>query len=291
MPHISSFCRRVLLALAIGLGLVVLLPAQNVLRIEHEGKFKVVRKVIGMQAYVMINDKLVAVPDSRCALQPVEEFVPTLVSVRDMNTRTEKVRILGGAAELAVNHKFHFWATFESPVQLDDVFLVLDLDTAYKGRTLFYYEVGRLEPYKPTMTSVDFMMLDEIGSAHYQLHLFTAGGEVFNSEQPLKYREGKLDQMVAKRITGVLDAGPKPFMCPAPNYPARLRDKNLKGEAVVAFQLTARGSVINPVVSRATDSAFGEAALAAVRQWRFLPAVAQGHAVATKANMPFKFEP
>ena len=41
----------------------------------------------------------------------------------------------------------------------------------------------------------------------------------------------------------------------------------------------------------ASDPAFGEAALAAIRMWRFLPSVRNGTPVATNAVIPFVFDP
>jgi TonB family protein len=51
------------------------------------------------------------------------------------------------------------------------------------------------------------------------------------------------------------------------------------------------GKPTDPVMKSATDPAFAEAALAVVSQWWFLPKVENGHAVASKAELPFDFTP
>jgi TonB family protein len=133
-------------------------------------------------------------------------------------------------------------------------------------------------------------LAEELGSGSYQLHVFTQGREVFNSLQPWEFREGVLNQMVMKRIEGVQDAPPQPFVGPVPEYPPALRKKRVKGEAVVAVRITHLGVVADPEVVEASDPAFGQAALVAVRQWRFLPQVKGGRPVEINVRVPFGFE-
>ena len=70
---------------------------------------------------------------------------------------------------------------------------------------------------------------------------------------------------------------------------AKLLKTNIAGEAVIALTVSPNGRVLDPQIKRATDPAFGEAALAAARLWRFLPKVETGRAVATTVEMPFQF--
>jgi TonB family protein len=49
--------------------------------------------------------------------------------------------------------------------------------------------------------------------------------------------------------------------------------------------------VLDPQVKEASDPAFGESAVVAARQWRFLPRVKNGRAVETQVDMPFDFAP
>jgi len=122
-----------------------------------------------------------------------------------------------------------------------------------------------------------------------KFHLYSDGAELFTSQQPFEFREAKLNEMVSKRITGVENAPPKPFFGPPPEYPSSLRRAGVKGKAVVTVRITRYGSVTDPAVESATDQAFGQAAVEAVRQWRFLPKVVAGVPVETKASVPFDF--
>ncbi len=122
-------------------------------------------------------------------------------------------------------------------------------------------------------------------------HIFVRGIEALHSEMPFFAREAVLDSMIAKRVENQPDGGPKPFLGPAPEYPASLRKTNISGQAVVTLWIRVSGAVRDPVVKSATDPAFGEAALAAARTWRFIPRVKDGNPVECKVDMPFIFVP
>jgi TonB family protein len=49
--------------------------------------------------------------------------------------------------------------------------------------------------------------------------------------------------------------------------------------------------VLDPTIVEASDPAFGEAAVEALRVWRFIPAIKNGHPVEITANMPLDFSP
>jgi TonB family protein len=76
-----------------------------------------------------------------------------------------------------------------------------------------------------------------------------------------------------------------------PLYPKALRKKGLSGSATVSFVVTPDSKVSDPVVAEATEPAFGEAAVQAIREWWFSPKVVNGRCVASRASFPFKFAP
>ncbi len=265
------------------------LAAQNLLYVEHDGKMCRVHSARGVRPYVEVDGKLVAASGNRVVLRKFEEYLPAFVAVRDVDVRSTYMGVIGTADTL--NKEFHFRAKFETPYQLDDVFIVLDLDTETAGKQLFVCEVVGLEPNEPKWVSVGVPLSYELGSGHFQLHIFSGGLEVLHSGIPFPVQEAALDRMVAKRIESVRDAALKPFVGPAPEYPASLLKAKVEGQAVVSFRVGTSGRILEPVIKSATDPTFGEAALAAVRLWRFLPKVKNGHPVETKAEMPFVFAP
>jgi len=130
-----------------------------------------------------------------------------------------------------------------------------------------------------------------LGSGSCRLYIFSRGIEVLQSTILPADSEAALDRMVAARIKDVHAQGPKLLFGPPPEYPSSLTAANLKGQAMVAIHIGTNGAVSNPVVRSATDPAFGDAAMAAVQMWRFLPTVKDDHAVETQAVVPFTFEP
>lgn len=280
--------RRWLAALALALGVATQLPAQQALYVEYKDKAHAVHKVHNGWVTIIVDGKPVEFIAKRSVLQPVEEYLPVLVAVKDVEVRsTGRTSSAGGS----FNNDFRLNADFTSPTALNDVFLVLELNYEDVGQRIFFQEIGELKADTPHYIAVAVPLQEKLGAGKYRLHVLAGGREVFNTKQPEKYREAMLDKMVATRIAGVTQANPKPFVAPAPEYPAALRKAGPKGDTVVMIRISPRGVVLDPVVESATDPAFGEAALAAVRQWRFLPQVKEGHAVEARVSLPFAFSP
>ena len=63
------------------------------------------------------------------------------------------------------------------------------------------------------------------------------------------------------------------------------------GLVTVSLRIGANGRVYDPQVKESPNPAMGEAALAAVRMWRFLPQVKNGRPVEVEANLPIQFTP
>ncbi len=66
-----------------------------------------------------------------------------------------------------------------------------------------------------------------------------------------------------------LDRQPAPRAQPMPNFPAALARKGVTGNASVSFFVDDTGKVRVPVVTAADAPEFAQAAIEAVRQWRF----------------------
>lgn len=86
-----------------------------------------------------------------------------------------------------------------------------------------------------------------------------------------------------------LDQRPRVIFQRPPTYPAELRKRKRQGTVYVVFQVDTRGHVSNVKVQRATDPAFQDAALEAVRQWRFEPGTRNGEKVSFKMLIPITF--
>ncbi len=279
---------RLLTAMLLGLaGFVPPVSAQMAVFVQQGGKAQLVRSAQGTQPYVEVDGKLVEASARQYALKPAKEYLPFFVAVSHVSESTSFDRI----GDERVNFAFHFTATFESAYALEHTYLVLDIDTLTKGHVLFLYGIGPLKPGVPSPVTLVVPLPSELGPGNYRYHVFVDGLEALHSGVPPAEREAAMDHMVASRIAGQKEAPPKLFVGPNPEYPAALLKSKVKGAVAIDLEIDPEGRVVDPVVKSATDPAFGDAALAAVRNWRFLPRVHLGKPVGTKVEIPFNFTP
>lgn len=82
----------------------------------------------------------------------------------------------------------------------------------------------------------------------------------------------------------------RPALAP-PRYPAYAVEHNLGGRVVLIVDVSADGRVRNAVIERSEPKGiFDEAALAAVRNWKFEPATEDGKPVASQVRVPIDFQ-
>ncbi len=87
----------------------------------------------------------------------------------------------------------------------------------------------------------------------------------------------------------LLDQVPQATYQPPPQYPHEAKRAGLTGSALVGFIVDTNGDVRDAHVIRSSSPGFEEAALQAIRKWRFRPGVKGGRNVNTKMNQPFSF--
>jgi len=75
----------------------------------------------------------------------------------------------------------------------------------------------------------------------------------------------------------------------SPVYPFKLKLNKVSGEAVIAFLVTTKGRTEQVQVVRATHRGFADAAIAAVKQWQFKPAIKDGKTVNCQMTLPIAF--
>ena len=234
------------------------------------------------------NGQLVPSSGRRYSLMPVPEYAPIFISVRDLKVESFHYNVVDIAQEM--NHDFNFNAEFESSYPLDHVFMALEMIPEKGDRLIFLREIGSLAAHEPRTLSESLPVQAVLGG-RYKLHVFVNGREALNSTMPGSMREAVLDAMVARRIQGAADGPPQLFIDPAPAYPEALLKARVAGDVVVRIHIDTYGRVQNPKIEKASDPAFGAAALEAVKLWRFLPMIRHGQPAEITAEMPFSFAP
>ena len=86
-----------------------------------------------------------------------------------------------------------------------------------------------------------------------------------------------------------LDAPPEVVYQVVPIYPEELKSQQIRGEVLVAFMVERDGRVGEVEVIQASHPGLGEAALQAVRQWRFEPPRYHGQPVRVRLQVPIRF--
>lgn len=85
------------------------------------------------------------------------------------------------------------------------------------------------------------------------------------------------------------DSMPYPISHRSPSYPESMRQAGISGDVGVEFDVDANGSVMNARVVSSSHPDFDEAALAAVRRWKFQPAVKNSRPVNAHLRDTLKF--
>lgn len=266
------------------------LCAQTALYVRYNKAYYLVRRVEDHDPFVDAGTgRLVRARSEDFALREVPEYAPVYVAIRHLKVTIHSLRFLESAENL--NHRFEFRGEFDSSFNLKDVYAALEFTIPGGDSALFVQEIGDLRAGKPKSIRIIANLNQKLAGSRYKLHLYTTGAELFTTMMPFGEVEHALDKMVARRIANVVNAGPQPFIGPTPEYPDTLVRQKLKGDAVIAFTISKTGRVLQARVTSASKPEFGDAALTAIRQWRFLPEVKDGKPLATPAEMPFAFEP
>jgi TonB family protein len=267
--------------------LVNLAFGQSELLTEYHHRWLPVVQARLNRPFVKVDGKLRAGDGDRYVLRKADEYLPVFVSIQDIHAETKAIDT-GGTL---INNEFNFRAGVKSAFALDDVFIVLELETAAAGRKIFLQEIGNLPPRQTRSINVNFHLTAQLGKGEYLVHIFSHGAEVLQSKLGAEYCDNVLDVMTAKRITSVWESPPKLFSGPAPEYPPALFKKKIHGRVVMSVRIGANGRVYDPIVKTTSDPDFTDPALQAVRLWRFLPQVKDGLPVEIRASVPIDFVP
>ncbi|MFN3533249.1 MAG: energy transducer TonB [Candidatus Brocadia sp.] len=87
-----------------------------------------------------------------------------------------------------------------------------------------------------------------------------------------------------------IDQKPRAVFQAVPVFPSEMRGKKLEGVVTVLFVVDANGKVAQPRIEKSSHPAFEKPALAAVKQWKFEPAIKGGKRVPCKMRVPIRFQ-
>ncbi|MFT3784205.1 MAG: energy transducer TonB [Nibricoccus sp.] len=76
---------------------------------------------------------------------------------------------------------------------------------------------------------------------------------------------------------------------PPPAYPEAMKRQNVSGVVAVSIVIDETGMVVSATVAKSSQVEFEDAAIAAVKKWKFKPAQKDGAPVKTKVTIPLRF--
>jgi protein TonB len=82
---------------------------------------------------------------------------------------------------------------------------------------------------------------------------------------------------------------PVPVRTVPPEYPSALRRSGVSGVVTLSCLIDEKGDVQDVSLEKASDEAFIQPAIEAVRKWKFKPAKKDGAVVAIKVSIPVRF--
>ena len=101
-----------------------------------------------------------------------------------------------------------------------------------------------------------------------------------------------LDKKMEEAFSGDdVDQKPRVLFQTSPVIPNEVRGKKLEGKVTVIFVVDETGRVTTPKVVKSNNPAFEKAALDAVKQWKFEPALKGGKRVPCHMKIPLSFPP
>lgn len=86
-----------------------------------------------------------------------------------------------------------------------------------------------------------------------------------------------------------VDVNPVPVRTPPPEYPEALKREGGTGVVAVTIVIDEKGAVTSAAVAKSSNSGFNDAALEAVKKWKFKPAQKDGEKVKVRVTIPISF--
>ena len=262
--------------------------AQNAFVVDEDGRPRLVQEIRNGHPEIDVDGKLQQASGQRFGLIKAPVYLPGFVALPKFNVNTRHLEMIGSAARL--NYEMEIHGIVKSDVSLKNCFFVLDL-TSWKDRSVLFASLPNLEAGKEEDFDLYFKLQVPLEEGHYMVHIFSDGVELLHSKMPAAYlavQKQKTDDFWSGRKTEfpAIPAHKVPVV-----YPAELKANVLEGRVKVSCRINPRGEVVSAEVVECNYPAFSEPALAAVRQWKFDPAVKDRRLVESTEIVSLRIKP
>ena len=276
----------------LGLALLAAVPsamAQKVLIVQEGKSDQVVRAITDNQAMVEADGKLQPAKGTQFGLRKAAAYRKGMIKIADFFIRITHTDELG----VSYSYGIDIFGHLKSSVPLKRCFIVLEI-TSGKDRGLIFNELPDLPAGESRELRIVAHLQEQLDAGRFTVHVFSDGLELLNSKMNPLYvlqESRKTDELMLKKAPDRPVALDREKARVVPVYPAALVTQGLTGSARVRCTIDPKGEVVDAEVVDATHELFGAAAVAAVRQWKFEPAITDHHYVEATVIIPVNFTP
>lgn len=273
------------------IGLLATAPrswAQNVFVANEDGRFWPVKEIRFGHPRIEVEGKITACHSQLFALVKTPAYRPGFVVLPRFTLLTHHLNV--GRAGARLNYELRIHGVAKSDVARQNCFFVLEF-TAGRGTSFTYAEMPDLEAGKEEDFSVAIPIAEPVEEGRYTLHLFSDGAELLHSRMPPAYVEAQQQKAAGFWSGQTQDFPAVPARRVPAVYPAELASQSVEGRVEVRCRINAQGGVESAEVVECSQPAFAEPALAAVRQWKFDPAVKERRLVDSTEIVTIQIKP
>ena len=262
--------------------------AQNAFVASEDGRFRLVKEIRHGHPLVEADGKLTASYSRKFALLKATAYRQEFVTVPKFTVQTH--HLVGIGTGVRINYELEIRGSAKSDVALEKCFFVLEL-MSENDTTVTFAEMPNLKAGKEEEFSLVFRLQTPLEEGRYALHFFSDGVELLHSKMPPPYLEAQ------KQKTQDFWSGQKQDFRAILSrpvravYPREFKGQALEGQVKVKCRINVQGDVESAEIVECIYPAFAEPALAAVRQWKFDPAVKDGRLVESTEIVPLRIRP
>ncbi len=281
-------------ALLVGVLCVTVRAETTALLARRDGVWLPVTAMSHTVPLVLNDGALVDASEEDYQLSPIKHYwkgvpAPVVVDVKRVQFRTADIHV-GEMGSLEHNVPV-ISGSVRSPVALNHVFFVIDMNIASGGRTLFVREMGTLVAGRWTSFECAVPQNRFSGRANCFFHVYSNGYELLQSQEGSARIREDIERRIRANIEGVRNAGPSPYFVAPPARPSSMHDHSPVKLVDVTASIAADGSVSSAKAAPGAPSDYAAAAEKAVAGYYFVPKVEHGTPCACRVIVSVQFDP
>jgi TonB family protein len=262
--------------------------AQSLLFASYDDTLYPVRAVRGLTPEVKIAGKLKPVVSGQYLFKKVPAFSDGSIQVDQFSVTSRY--LTDGVNDM--NRDLVIRGYLTSTRTLTNCFLALELnENGRSGSGIAMVELPTLEAGKRRDFNVRLPLERVLEEGHYHIHIFSSAGEHAWWRADRGFSRAETAKSDSSLLEHTPSRSPEPIITVSPAYPEKLKREQTAGKASVRCHISAEGEVLDATVNEATRPEFGEAAIAAVKKWFFIPAIKNHQYADVTVTIPFNFAP